>query len=39
MHCDKCYDGFKYGVLLKYAGGELNPILRRQERHFKGSDM
>lgn len=28
MKCDQCYDEFKYGILLKNTGGELNPILR-----------
>lgn len=35
MKCNKCYDEFKYGVLLKHAGGELTSVLRSQKSILK----
>ena len=39
MQCDKCYDGFKNKVLLTHTRDKFNPVLRGQEKHFKGSDI
>lgn len=30
MQCDKCYDGFKYKVLLTHTRQKFNPVLRGQ---------
>ena len=34
MQCDKCYDGFKYKMLLTQTREKFNPVLRGQEKCF-----